>query len=617
MKKHIFKVLPLLGLILLCGVGCSMKRSSNLKLDSGVLSWKAVKKAAYYEVAIGDIHTDSEKESIHLSELCEFAGEHSITVSSVSASDKKREIGKLDIEVVALKKPAVSITETKDGKTSFTWKAEEGVQYSYNLHDGYGVKSAEIGEKGICEVVMEHNNSTMFTVITEGDSKDNVFYMGNETLYRYQGKMLFDMSQMIKYPFYTVSAGLGLDTLQFGTTLKKGIYDLEMSFYLMDVNGASLEGDGQWGRRIWNIQPQGEQLIWFCEKQIENYVGSANTLPTADTMVTIKVEDIEIDQYGESILDLADFNVNEIIAIADIKLNGKSVMASGLKDRSDEVVFDVSKLKDYLAVYKSKGTYYSLEPQDSVFEIPVNLKDGVYELELSYQLMDGNGKSLRGNGMWGRRITNGTVDDAELVWYCDYAFEPHTPGDTIPLPTETVKSVFTGKVENGIFKITCLDFNSKEIMAVSSVKKLSGSNARFNLSTLKNYKYVHKDKAEYDPNNGEELVIKTTINERNLYNVEITYYVMDENGYMLIGNGMWGRRIMTDSEEETWICSSAPHPAHADASGTIAEPTKEIKKTVQVAINKNGKFTLYMHDFKEGEMVVIKDVKYLGESILK
>ena len=77
------------------------------------------------------------------------------------------------------------------------------------------------------------------------------------------------------------------------------------------------------------------------------------------------------------------------------------------------------------------------------------------------------------------------------------------------------------------------------------------------------------------------------------------------------------RRIMTDSEEETWVCHSAPHEAHADAIGTVAEPTKAIKKTVQVAINKKGKFTLYMHDFKEGEMVVIKDVKYQGKSIIK
>lgn len=617
MKKHISKLLAVVGVAILCCMGCSLTGASALTLNDGVLSWKAVKDAAYYEVALGDLSTTCEEENLNLSKLCKLEGEHTITVSSVSDSDKKKEIGTMDVTVVALQKPSVSIMETDSGETCFTWVAEKGVTYAYNLHDGYGVKTVEAEEDGNCRVVMTNNNSTMFTVIVKESSEDNTYYMGNETSYRYQGKALFDMSDMVKYPFYTVSAGLGLDTLTFATTLDRGLYDLEMSFYLLDINGASLTGDGRWGRRIWNIKPQGEQLIWFCEEQIESYEGSADSLPAADEMVTYKVENVEIDKYGEGLLDLADFNVNEMIVIADIKVDGKSVMAEGFKEHGEEVIFDTSKLVDFLAVFKGTGAWYSEKPAESVLSIPVDLKDGVYELEVSYQLMDEDGKSLTGNGLWGRRITNGSLDDAELVWLCDYKLEPHSDGNDIPLPTETLTSNFSGKVENGIFKIMCLDFNADEIMAVSSVKKISGSSDRFNISNLKNYKYVHKDSAEYDPNTGEKFVIETTKCERGLFNVEISYYVMDSEGYMLTGNGMWGRRMMSDSEEEIWVCNTAPHEAHKDAENTVAEPNTVIKKVVQVALNKKGRFTLMMHDFKEGEIVVIEDVKYEGVSILK
>ena len=112
-------------------------------------------------------------------------------------------------------------------------------------------------------------------------------------------------------------------------------------------------------------------------------------------------------------------------------------------------------------------------------------------------------------------------------------------------------------------------------------------------------------------------MIETTKCERGLFEVEISYHVMDSQGYMLVGNGMWGRRMMCDSEEEIWVCNTAPAAMHTDAENTVAEPNTVIKKTIQVALNKKGRFTLMMHDFKEGEIVVIEDVKYQGESILK
>lgn len=617
MKKHFPKILIVSVLAALCCIGCSSKGGSDLTLKEGVLSWKEAKDAAYYEVVMGDVSVISNQTKLDLADVCKFEGEHTITVFSVSASDKKKELGDIDITVVALEKPAVNIMQQDDGSAIFTWKAKEGYSYAYNLQDGTGVQTVKADDDGTCRVALKSTSYSVFSVIAKGTSKDHTYYMGNETGYRYQGQVLFDMSEMVKYPFYAISSGLGLDKLTFATTLKKGVYDLEMSFYLVDINGASLNGDGLWGRRIWNVKPQGEQLIWFCENAVEGYVVSQGTLPTAKEMVTYKVEDLEIDKYGEGLLDLADFNVNEMIVITDIKYNGKSVMADAFKEHDDEVIFDTSKLADFLAVFRGSGAWYDENKEACELEIPIDLADGVYQFELSYQLMDDTGRALVGNGLWGRRITNEKMDDAEIVWLCDYANLPHSDGDNIPLPTTTMKSTVSGKVQNGKFKLVCLDFNAGEILAVSSVKKIGGSSARFSTSSLNKYKYVHRDSAEYDPESPETLVVETTKCERGIFEVEVTYYAMDKDGYMLMGNGKWGRRILADSEDIVWICNTAPDEVHTAAEGTVPEPNKAATVKMQVALNNKGRFILHMHDFNEGEMIVIEDVKYQGQSILK
>lgn len=91
MKKHISKWLAVVGMVALCCMGCSLTGASALTLKDGVLSWKAVKDAAYYEVALGDLSTTCEEENVSLSKICKLEGEHTITVSSVSDSDKKKE----------------------------------------------------------------------------------------------------------------------------------------------------------------------------------------------------------------------------------------------------------------------------------------------------------------------------------------------------------------------------------------------------------------------------------------------------------------------------------------------------------------------------------------------
>ena len=147
-------------------------------------------------------------------------------------------------------------------------------------------------------------------------------------------------------------------------------------------------------------------------------------------------------------------------------------------------------------------------------------------------------------------------------------------------------------------------------MAVSAVKKISGSSERFDIASLKNYNHVFVGTGE-----SEQFRIETNIYERGHFELEVTYYVMDKDGYILTGNGTWGRR-MVDERDEIWICAEAPNEDHLDAKNTIPEPTEAVTKTMLVTINKKGRFFLDVCDFKEGEILVITDVKYQGESVI-
>lgn len=612
MKRCILKWLMVVGIIALCCVGCSKENNSKVTLSSGVLSWKADKQAVEYEVLLGDKNITCQEEKLNLSELCEQEGEYSVSVSAVSSKGKKREIGTLTFTAKALQKPAISMTETENNSVVYKWKAEpEAGGYEYNLNDGYGFHKIEVGEDGICQVDVPVTDAMTFTILVQSDSKDNIFYIGNETTYDYAGKVLFDMAQLVKYPFSVVSEGRWTDTMKVGTTLSKGIYDLEFSFYLTNTKGASLVGEGKWGRRITHVYTEGgkniTQYIWFCEDGVESHEASGNTLRPADEMITTTLKGVKINKYGETTLILNDFNINEMLIISDVKLNGKSVMSSKVRNISEEekITFDVDNLKQFMAVCRSKGKW------TDEFVIPTDLPNGVYKLEIAYQLMTSEGKRLSDNGKWARRITDSS--NGQAVYYCDYQ-QGTIEGRELPLPTQTVKSTFNVKVTDGKINLRCLDFNQGEIMAVSSVKKVGGTDFRFNMSSLSKYKYVYKRKSnDWTP---DSFVIETTKKERARIEVEISYYAMDAEGYMLTGNGKWGRRIVDDNNQYLWICDTAPGEGHPDAAGTIPKSDKLVTKTVMVTLNKQGKFTLTMQDFSEGDTVVITDVKYQGASII-
>ncbi|MBQ2986752.1 MAG: hypothetical protein IJE23_04645 [Tyzzerella sp.] len=610
MKKRISVLSALAAIIAFCCLGCSSK--DELKMAEGILRWKPVKGVVNYVVDIDDIRVTCGEAQVNLAEKCEYEGNYTVTVSSVSQQGEIKEIGSIGIKAQTIAKPKVAIQRNEEGQASFVWSPQEGVSgYQYDLHDGYGTLQAELSEDETYRVNFEDKYETMITVTAKGGSKDNVLYMDSSTSYHYDGTELFSMANLVNYPFYMTTDGQLLNELVVGTTLPKGNYDLEMTFYLMDPNGRSLSGNGSWGRRITHLKGNS----WFCAEALEGWEGSGNTLPTAIESITYTLNQ-NVNKYGETTLSLYSWKANEMLVVADVKYNGKSVMADKLIEHKEEekVVFDVSKLSEYPAVFKGDGTGWNenfLERYE--FWIPTDLEDGVYRLEVAYQLMNTDGIGLDGNGTGMRRIYDASMKD--VVWWCEYPVEGQTPGmDSLPKSDEVLTSTFRATVVDGKFKLLCLHFKADELLAVKSVKKISGSSRHFELNTLGNYKNVFTCDSKLG--SFQKFRVGTTLCQRGQFEVEVSYYVMGSNGYMLDSNGTWGRRIVDEGADEHWICLTPPSDAHPDANNTVPEPDQLVTKKMKVTLNKKGNFFLDMYDFLEGEIVVIADVKYQGESIL-
>lgn len=601
MKKYITALLFVMVMFIFAG--CSSEE--ELILRDGVLSWKAVDKAVCYEVKLNEVSLTCDEPEINLASACEYEGDYTVTVSSVAKSGKKKEIGSTEFETQYAEAPEIIITEN-NGQKSFSWKSEENViGYVYDLHDGYGKRAAEAdGEQYYVE--FDDGQPVMITVTAKGTSKDGIVYMNSDVRYQFDGSEIFSLKELVNYPFYYTSTEKD-DEFIVGTTLERGNHDVELCYYIMDSKGMTVTGNGVWGRRFLD---NAGQHIWICADELPGWQGSGNTIPIATQLVKQKVN-LDINKYGEATISVCNFLEGEMMIVADVLKDGKSVIAEkpAVHDPKDDITFDVSKLEDYLAVFKSTGAWHSDSPEECTFEIPVNLKDGIYRIEISYQLMTVSGKGLTGSGKWGRRISD--LDMTELAWWSEYAVPPHTEGIAdMPTPTETLKTEFPVVVQGGKCKILCLDFEDGEIMAVSAVKKISGSSERFNTDTLKNYNNVFIGTGK-----DERFRVETSIYERGHFELEVTYYVMDKDGYILTGNGTWGRR-MVDERDEIWICAEAPNEDHPDAKNTIPEPTEAVTKKMMVTLNNKGRFFLDVCNFNEGEILVIKDIKYKGKSVI-
>ncbi len=602
MKKRISLLLALAGMAVLCCMGCTSE--GKLTMTDGVLSWDPVEKAAYYEVKLNEVQLTCNEPKVNLSEVCEYEGDYTVTVSSVTDSGKKKEISSMEIEAQYAEEPEIIITDS-DGKKSFTWEAGENVVgYAYDLYDGFGSRAAKTEDDQIYRVEFDGGKATMITVTAKGGSKDNVVFIDKEANYQYDGTEIFSLAELVNYPFYYTSTGDN-GTFTVGTTLERGSHEVELCLYVMDSRGMTLTGNGTWGRRFLDAN---NKLSWFCTTAVEGWPESGNTVPIANQIVKKEVK-ANVNKYGEMSFSIFNFLEGEMLVVADVLENGKSVIADkpAVHDPKDDIVFDVAKLDEFLAVFTGKGD--TGIQADREFVIPVDLEDGVYRLEFSYQLMDASGKGLTGNGAWGRRI--GDVDMAELTWWCEYKLEPHTEGIVnMPSPVETLKTELPVVVESRKCKILCMSFAKGEIMAVSAVKKISGSSAKFDISTLKNYNNVFVSKGQ-----AERFRVETSIYERGRFELEITYYAMDAQGRMLSGNGTWGRRMM-DEKDEIWLCQKAPSADYPEAENTVPEPDKTVTTTITVSVNKKGRFFLDMYNFKEGETIVITDIKYQGKSVI-
>lgn len=609
MKRNVFKWLLVLSVIATCAIGCSDKKHSDIALNEGILTWTPDKDATCYEVALGDKSVICKEATLNLSELCEYEGEHEIFVSSVLSSGKKQELATLGIHAIELQKPSVSIAENGNGAVVYTWQADDlAGGYEYNLNDGHGYHTAEVEEDGMYRVTVEDTAAMTFTITVKDNSKENKFYIGNTFHYDYRGEVLFDVGRLSEYPFYMVSQAKWTEYLVVGTTLPKGVYDLEMSFYAMNSNGTSLSGVGLWGRRITHNASGQIKYVWMCgEGAVGTRTDTAGTIRPANELITVTLEDVKVNKHGETTLTVNDFNADEMLIVADVKLNGKSVIAKEAREREEEeVTFDVSDMGEFVSVYQSEGAI------QGDLTIPTNLPNGVYEFEIKYQLMEQDGTGIANNGLYARRITD--TAHGQAIYWCEFELDANTPGKDMPLPTQVLTDRFSIKVQNGEIHLYCKDFNKGEIMAVKSVEKIKGSSYRYDVSKLSGKKNVYT--CEKDDWVAETFSVETTLRERQQIEVDITYVAVDKDGYMLSGNGMWGRRMSDDANALLWLCSSDPIADRNVADDTIMEPNKPVTKTVKVSVNKVGKFKLSMWDFLEGEKVIFLDVKYQGESIL-
>lgn len=614
MKRHSFLLFAAAGAIALMMGGCGKK--TGLTLKDGSVSWEEVIDAVEYQVQVDDSIDTCTTSSWDLSKSLKYEGTHQLSVVAVMADGKEKEIGSMEIAAEQLAKPALAVVDNEDATKSFVWSADANVDfYEYDLNDGTGKQKIYAGEENLCRVDFEGTDRTVITVEAAGSSKDNIVYLDNEITYEFEGTKIFNFANLANYPFYFTSRGTGgLENFKVGTTLEKGNYQLDFTIYLMDSNGNTVTGNGLWGRRITDMMKD----TWFCNTDVDGRPGSGGTIPESTTAVTYTL-DVNVNKYGEAVLSMGDFKANEMMVVADIRLDDKSVMASEVVQHEEEDMesFDTSDMEQFAVVFRSPGDWMTEENREQYeMNVPTTLKDGVYRIELSYQLMDAGGAMLSGNGLWGRRITD--EDMTEMVWCTEYDIETYKGMDDMPAPTKVLTSEFTVTVKDGSFKLLCLDFNSGEIVAVKEVKKLSGTSERFDTAKLSSYNNVFVSVGVENTDNGvEQFRVETTMYERKQVEIEVTYYAMGEDGYMLAGNGAWGRRMMDEGSDEIWLCTSMPDEAYTDAVNTVPEPTQPITRTMLVTLNKKGRFFLDMYDFNQGEIVVITDIKYNGESIIK
>lgn len=603
MKKTIAMLTAAMLLITVLLTGCGQVNAS-LMLENGVLSWDAVAGAAYYEVSMGgQVETVSEP-SYDLASNCEYASDFTVSVVSIDNGGKRQELGSLELIVAVLDKPVIGVT-TADGGPYFTWKAVEGaVGYWYDLHDGGGLRQASAEEDGNYRVKVTDTDKQMLRVVAQGTSKENRLLLNSESMYQYESDEQFDTSLLAKHPVAVTSTGKGAEQFRVGTTLKKGLYELEVSLYVMNSSGRQLTGNGTWGRRIVSA----DDNIWFCANELEQWPGSGDTIPAPNVAETRKMN-LTVDRGGNVNFTMYDWVTGEMLVVADIKHNGVSVLnaSGGLANPLSEVKkFDVTTFDSYLKVFQAPGTFYTDDPEASQVRVPTSLPNGEHTVSVSYYVMTATGDLLEGNGLWGRRLTGSDPEAGDYAWLNEFDVSDNFRAVAIPQPTQKQTSSFNVVVKDGYFTLYAIDFNVGETVVISEAKKLetpSGNGVFIGSGAI-----------------SEKFRILTTLTgDTRLSGVklEITYEVSDLVGKSLTGNGTWGRRIVS-ADGEHWLCTTDPSDGNfPEAKGSLPQAGKAVTQTFTIGeISKKGGFSLEMLDFNAGEVVKITSIKYNGQEVL-
>lgn len=237
MKRRVTILISLFSLAIFGVVGCGEKNvDSILKVEGGIIQWDQVDGARSYEVDIGNGGKTTYETSYDLTELLECAGEYTVTVRYHTVDGKTEDLGKTEVQTELLEEPAVH-TQKIDKTTYFVWEqVEDADEYRYDAHDGKGYQVATADKDGLYKVPVTDATEQLITVVAQGSMKDGILYLPAKTMYTYKDGNMFDMALLSNYPVVYTAEGEIEEFLKVGSTMKKGIYDMEISLYVMDGN---------------------------------------------------------------------------------------------------------------------------------------------------------------------------------------------------------------------------------------------------------------------------------------------------------------------------------------------------------------------------------------------
>ena len=219
-----------------------------------------------------------------------------------------------------------------------------------------------------------------------------------------------------------------------------------MSYYVCSANGDMLDGNGMWGRRFSSENVDGGTWVWLNAIDVDASIPAANIpKPTERQQFAFEAEI----KNGILTMYAIDFNQGEMVIIESVK--GMPVPSGN-------------------GIHVFKG-----QDIEETVSVQTTLNDGVRRsgvtLTITLKVSDTLGRSLSGNGVWGRRLNDA---DGQNYWLCATAPSANFPEAAATLPQAGKTVTFTLKVgeinKKGIFKLSAIDFCEGEMLEIVSVK---------------------------------------------------------------------------------------------------------------------------------------------------